>query len=235
MPRLAIPHGPADYDESFVDVMVSQYFEPTAWSRLRLASIAELVQPQAGERLLDLGCAIGAQADFFSRFGCETVGVDLEPKLVAKARQLFPDIEFHVADAVDLPFPDGSFEKVVAADLTEHVLDDTLDAMFAEVHRVLAPGGAVAIYTPNPGHVIERLKERNVLIEQNPLHIGLRDRHRLAAALGRAGLAVEHDGWAPSPWLKPLERLGSRWFELFRYRICLRARKPAGAELAAAA
>ncbi|HEX5467615.1 MAG TPA: methyltransferase domain-containing protein [Gaiellaceae bacterium] len=226
IPLPAVCLGPTRYDETFVEVMETQYFRQSAWSRLRLRSITKLVDPQPGEKILDIGSAIGAQAHHFSTFGCETVGVDLEPLFVEKARSYFPDIEFHVGNAAELPFADASFDKVVAADLTEHVDDETLAAIMKEAHRVLVEGGKLAVYTPNPKHLIERLKDWNFLLAQNPLHIGLRDASTLSRSAERADLHVERNTWAPSPWLRWVELVLGRFFETFRYRICLLATKP---------
>jgi SAM-dependent methyltransferase len=205
--------------------MAAAYLEQTPWTALRLAAVRELVQPRAGDRVLDLGCAAGAVTHFLSTFGCEPVGVDSEPEAIERARALFPRLRFEVADVTALPFPDGSFDKAVAADLVEHLVDDDLDRMLVEVRRVLRPGGTLSLYTPNPAHPIERLKERDLLLAQNPTHVGLRRADELGRALARAGLEVEVSDWRPSffPGLREVERLGGSRLEALRYRLCMRA------------
>lgn len=226
--RLAFRRPPAGYDDEFMDVMADAYERKTAWTRLRLAAVEDLVEPRPGDRVLDLGCAAGAITHFLSTFGCEPVGVDAEPVAIEHARALFPDLRFEVADVRGLPFADASFDKAVAADLVEHLDESTLAGMLAESHRVLRPGGTLSIYTPNPRHLIERLKERELLLAQNPTHIGLRTAPELARALESAGFAVDRDEWRAShfPVLRTVERSLGRGTDFFRYRLCLRARKP---------
>ena len=100
--------------------------------------------------------------------------------------------------------------------------------MLSESRRVLRPGGTLSVYTPNPKHLIERLKERELILAQNPTHIGLRPAQELAAAMELAGLTVERNDWRASfiPVFRSVERVGGRWTGWLRYRICLRARRP---------
>jgi SAM-dependent methyltransferase len=209
-----------------METMATEYLAGTPWSQLRLSAVEHLVEPAPGERVLDLGCAAGAVSHFLTGFGCRTVGVDAEPLAVEKARSLFPELDFRLADVAALPFADSSFDKAVAADLVEHLDDDTFTAMLGEVARVLVPGGTLSVYTPNPRHLIERLKARDLILAQNPTHIGLRDAAALRTALERQGYAVEVDSWRPSffPMLRSIERALGRWTALLRYRLCLRAR-----------
>src|SRR5919199_678401 len=123
MARFALRRAPAEYDDTFMDTMASAYLERTPWTELRLAAVRDLVEPRAGDRIVDLGCAAGAVTHFLSTFGCSVVGVDAEERAIAKARELFPELEFAVADVAALPFEAESFDKAVAADLVEH-LDD---------------------------------------------------------------------------------------------------------------
>jgi len=215
-----------DYDDTFQDAMASEYERQTPWTRMRLESIRLLVDPHPGERVLDIGSAAGAVTHFLSTLGCEATGVDASEAGVARARERHPGLRFEVADAAALPFPDASFDKAVAADVTEHLDDATLRAMLAEAHRVLVPGGTLSIHTPNPKHLIERLKARNLILEQNPTHIGLRTGVALRHELEAAGFAVELDLRRPGfyPGLRALERLAGARVELLGYRICLRAR-----------
>ena len=232
-----IGRAPAEYDETFMKRMAGAYLEQTPWTRLRLAAVRDLVEPQAGDRVLDLGCAAGAVSHFLSTFGCTVVGVDAAPLAVQTARALFPSVRFEVADVAALPFPDASFDKAVAADLVEHLEDDVFHGMLAEGARVLTSEGTLSLYTPNGDHVIERLKERDLVLARNETHVALRDAPVLARALADAGFRVEANDWRPSffPALRTLERVGGKRTALLRYRLCLRGRKPPRAETATGA
>lgn len=226
MTRFALRRAPAEYDDVFVQRMASAYLERTPWTELRLQAVEELVEPRAGDRIVDLGCAAGAITHFLSGFGCRVVGVDAEPRAIAKARSLFPELEFALADVRELPLADASFDKAVAADLVEHLDDDAFRAMLRGLRRVLVPGGTFTLYTPNPRHFVERLKARDLILAQNPTHIGLRDARTLARILSEEGFAVDRLEWRPSFFrvLRTIERVGGRRLELLRYRICARAR-----------
>ncbi len=225
---LAFRRAPASYDDAFIDTMAGAYLEQTPWTRLRLAAVRDLVEPRPGERVLDLGCAAGAVTHFLSTFGCEAVGVDAEAKAIQRARTLFPSLRFEVADVRELPFPASSFDKAVAADLVEHLDDATLAAMLLEARRALRPGGTLSLYTPNPEHLIERLKARDLVLAQNPTHIGLRTAPQLEAALEAGGFVVDRSEWRASffPLLRAAERVGGERLSLLRYRLCLRGRAP---------
>lgn len=217
--------APSSYDDVFMDTMATEYLERTPWTELRLDAVRDLLDPQPGDRVLDLGCAAGAITHHLSTLGCDATGIDLEPLAIEKARELFPGLSFEVADATDLPFDDASFDKAVAADFVEHVEDDVFLAMCAELRRVLVPGGTFAIYAPNPRHLIERLKERELLLAQNPTHIGLRDADHMRRVLEQGGFRLLRSEWRPSFFrgLRAVERVAGPRLELFRYRLCVLA------------
>jgi cyclopropane fatty-acyl-phospholipid synthase-like methyltransferase len=223
--KLAFQRAPSEYDDAFMDKMAGAYLEQTRWTKLRLAALLLLVEPGPGDRILDLGCAAGALTHFFSQQGATVTGVDSEPKAIEKARSLFPDLQFEQADVRSLPQADGSVDKAVAGDLAEHLDEPTLNAMLRELRRVLVPGGTLSIYTPNPRHLIERLKAHDFVLAQNPTHIGLRTADQLVAALERNGFTVDYVGWTPSffPVLRWVERVAGRFSETFRYRLCIKA------------
>jgi hypothetical protein len=92
---------------------------------------------------------------------------------------------------------------------------------------VLRPGGTLSIYTPNPRHPIERLKAHDLILAQNPTHIGLRDAGTLESMLRREGFEVELSEWRASfirVW-RVVERAGGDRVESLRYRLCVRARR----------
>jgi len=222
---LKLRRAPSSYDDRFMDTMATEYLDRTPWTELRLEAVRDLLDPQPGDRVLDLGCAAGAITHYLSTFDAEPVGIDLQPLAIERARELFPGLRFEVADATQLPFADASFDKAVAADFVEHIEDETFVAMCAELRRVLVPGGLFAIYAPNPRHLIERMKERDFVLAQNPTHIGLRDADHMRRVLEQGGFDVVRSEWRPSFFrgLRSVERVAGPRLELFRYRVCVLA------------
>ncbi len=111
-----------------------------------------------GDLVLDLGCGFGRHAFEAARRGASVVALDAGPEEVAQVRgtiaamvemgELAPD---HPAtavqgDALTLPFADGTFDRVIASEVLEHIPDDT--AAMRELARVLRPGGAMAVTVP---------------------------------------------------------------------------------------
>ena len=104
-----------------------------------------------GERVLDLGCGGGRHAFEMYRRGADVVAFDQDADELAKVRDLFvamreagevpagAEADVKEGDALALPFADGEFDRVVAAEILEHVPAD-LQAL-AELVRVTRPGG----------------------------------------------------------------------------------------------
>ena len=134
---------------------------------------------------------------------------------------------FETADARDLsPFADGSFDAVLLADFVEHVEDDVLGPCLAEARRVLAPGGALALYTPNRDHWAERTKAGLPGLQQAD-HIAVRPSAAVARLVADAGFSVDDLFFTASPYplLGAVDRLFPR-AGLCRFRTVLRALRP---------
>lgn len=104
-----------------------------------------------GERVLDLGSGAGTDslvaAQMVGEEGSVT-GIDMTPEMLAKARSAatalgFANLEFVEGEAEHLPFPDASFDVVISNGVIDLIPDK--DAVFAELHRVLTPGGRIQI------------------------------------------------------------------------------------------
>ena len=100
-----------------------------------------------GKQLLEIGCGLGTDLLEFARGGARVTGLDLTPAGVALARRRFElegaDGNFLVGDAERLPFADNRFDVVYSFGVLHHT-PDTRRA-FAEVRRILRPGGEAVI------------------------------------------------------------------------------------------
>ncbi|MCQ9129939.1 class I SAM-dependent DNA methyltransferase [Streptomyces hilarionis] len=123
-----------DYAEQFRGELVSRPLE-----RALLAVYAELVG--AGGRVADLGCGPGRTTARLASLGLDMSGLDLSASMLAIARRENPGIPFAQGSMLELDFPDGALAGVVSFYSTIHTPVDELPALFAEFHRVLAPGG----------------------------------------------------------------------------------------------
>lgn len=114
----------------------------------RAAALAErvrtLVPLRGDERALDVGTGAGALALAFAPRVSEVVGVDVEPALLAHARERAPaNATFLEGDATALPFPTASFDLAGTLRTLHHVHRPEL--VVAELARVTRPGGTVLV------------------------------------------------------------------------------------------
>jgi SAM-dependent methyltransferase len=160
----------------------------------------ERLQLTAGMRLLDLGCGGGRHAFAAWRAGAVVVALDASfPELVdvrAVAGGMLEAGELPGGapggavrgDALSLPFPDGSFDRIIASEVLEHIWRDV--AAIGELVRVLRPGGSIAVTVP--ARVPERIcwaLDRDYHDKPGG-HIRIYRRPDLGTKLARAGLEV---------------------------------------------
>lgn len=103
----------------------------------------ELLGVRTGATVADVGCGGGRAVGELAERGARAIGVDLDPEMIAVARERWPAGEFHVGDVCELPFETGSVAGY-RADKVLHLLDDPARAV-AEARRVLAPGGRAVL------------------------------------------------------------------------------------------
>ena len=92
-------------------------------------------------RVVDVGCGQGASLEALAQRGCRAVGIDVAPAAIAQARRRTTSLA--LASGLALPFATGSFDGVLAECSLSTMPDRP--AALAEWHRVLRPGGRLAI------------------------------------------------------------------------------------------
>ena len=146
-----------------------------------------LLQPRAGERILDAGCGTGRAFPALLSSGARVCGVDFALGMLRVAQRRFPGVPLAQADLQGhLPFRDAVFDATLCALVGEHLTD--LDAVLRELRRVLRPAGRCVFSVYHPAMAAAG-KEANFMRGDVEYRLGA-VRHSLAdyrAAFIRAG------------------------------------------------
>jgi SAM-dependent methyltransferase len=170
-----------------------------------------------GQALLDLGCGTGRHTFEALRRGADVVALDQNAEdlkgvevmvaaMVEAGEVMAPDGPVTLrADALALPFPDDSFDRVIASEVLEHIPDD--GAAIAEIFRVVRPRGLVAVSVPRrwPERICWALSDAYHEVQGG--HVRIYRGRQLLSALETAGLEplsshYAHALHSPYWWLK---------------------------------
>ncbi|HEX2252423.1 MAG TPA: class I SAM-dependent methyltransferase [Thermoanaerobaculia bacterium] len=221
------------YDSTYFDSAHQHLDFDSPFQRYRVAKVLEIFAPGAEQRVLDLGCGWGTLEWALAPRVGEIVGVDFSARSVELCRQRLaelglPNVRFLQADAGDTGLPAASFDVVLAADLFEHLYPEDSRRVVGEAFRVLAPGGRFSIWTPHRGHVLEILKNNDIVLRRAESHVDYKSMARLREMLEADGFVLEKAYYAEGhlPGLRQAERLLQRFVPPLRRRIAVLARKP---------
>jgi len=118
--------------------------------RLATAELAKLLGPKPGDHVVDVGSGLGGPARYLAAtYGCRVTGLDLTPEFVAVATELTrrtglsDRAAFKQGSALDLPFASETFDLAWSQNVAMNIADRP--RYYAEMRRVLKPGGRLAI------------------------------------------------------------------------------------------
>ena len=121
--------------------------EENYWFRRHEVVYQRLADRCAGRDVLEAGCGEGYGADLLADVAHHVIGLDYDESAVAHVKARYPRVEMRHGNLADLPLPDGSVDVVVNFQVIEHLWDQP--QFVAECLRVLRPGGALMMSTPN--------------------------------------------------------------------------------------
>ncbi|GGX35693.1 class I SAM-dependent DNA methyltransferase [Streptomyces chartreusis] len=127
-----------DYAVLFQDELANRPLE-----RAILTLFAELVDGDGP--VADLGCGPGRTTARLAALGLPVYGVDLSESMLAIARRENPELRFEQGSMLELDLPDGTLAGALSFYSSIHTPVERLPALFAEFHRVLAPGAPLLV------------------------------------------------------------------------------------------
>jgi trans-aconitate methyltransferase len=114
------------------------------------SDVVALLDPQAGERILDLGCGTGHLTAQIADSGAQVIGVDRSAEMVAGARLAYPNLKFEIADAKALPFRE-EFDAVFSNAVLHWVHEP--EQALRSIRRTLRTGGRVVAEFGGKGNI----------------------------------------------------------------------------------
>lgn len=112
-------------------------------TRLWRAMVVSAVDPQPGDRVLDLAAGTGTSSAPFAKRGAYVVPCDFSLGMLAVGKRRQPELDFVAGDALNLPFKDGVFDAVTISFGLRNVQDT--DRALREMLRVTKPGGTLVV------------------------------------------------------------------------------------------
>jgi SAM-dependent methyltransferase len=173
-----------------------------------------------GDRVLDLGCGFGRHSYQAARLGAQVVAFDASAEEVRNVKDTFGamavagELDAEASrvgsvqgDALRLPFADGSFDRVIASEVLEHIPAD--ETAMAELARVLRPGGTMAVTVPRCGPEFVNWALSDEYHDVPGGHVRIYRQRQLVGRLEAAGLKAvgshhAHGLHAPYWWLRCL-------------------------------
>jgi cyclopropane fatty-acyl-phospholipid synthase-like methyltransferase len=198
----------------------------------RIKNILKIYTPRPTETVVDLGCAWGELCFTLHKTCQKIIGADFSEKVVnfcntfMRERRI-SNIFFYCADAQYTALRSDTVDTVIAADLFEHLYREQFFATLDECRRILKPGGKLVIWTPHRGHIIERLKNNDIILKRDPAHVDYKSMEIMKTGLRQRNFHIEKSYYVEShlPLFNLLEKIALPIVPLFRRRIAILAKK----------
>ena len=217
------------YDESVetpLDITSGRFYE------FRIAKVLEIYSPTKEEYVVDLGCALGTFCFVLAPLCKQVIGIDYSSRAIQICNQLLQktqhnNIKFVCSGAHATGLESESVDIVVCADLVEHLYPEVFEKTLDEIRRLLRKNGKVIIWTPHRGHIIEILKNNNIILKKDVDHVDFKSLDRLVSSLRQRNFSVQKAYYTEShiPVFGIFEKLLLPVLSVMRRRIAVLAEK----------
>jgi trans-aconitate 2-methyltransferase len=188
------------------------------------SDLIEILSPQKGDRILDLGCGTGHLTAKIAQKGAIAIGIDSAPEMVLQAQHNYPDLQFAVADGANFAF-DDPFDAVFS-NATLHWIKPPQAAIRC-IWQALKPEGRFVAEFGGKGNVGAIIAAIDETVQENGYLSPLAQDFWYFPSIGKYAILLEKQGFAvsyamlfdrPTP-LDANERGMSNWLEMFAREI----------------
>lgn len=158
--------GEEVYDHFYADIYDYLVYNVTK-NDYEVGTILNSSNPTEKSVIVDIGCGTGHHVNALQKRHLDTVGIDISPSMIQKARETYPDLKdkFDVADAMDgYLFANNSVTHILCMYFTIYFFKDKM-RFFTNCMNWLMPGGYLVV------HLVDRYKFDPILPPGNPLYI----------------------------------------------------------------
>ena len=159
-----LKEGPLVYDDFYANV-----YDELVFSKIKndyeVGQIIEATKPTEKSVILDIGSGTGHHVSSLVAHGFNTIGIDISPSMIKKAKETYPELDFRVVDALDtMAFPGNTFTHINCLYFTIYYIKNKR-LFFENCIHWLMPGGYLTL------HLVNRDKFDPILPAGDPFHI----------------------------------------------------------------
>lgn len=222
------------YDESsyYEDFKHNYADKKSRFKQYTIKNVLEIYSPLENEKIIDVGCGWGNISFTLQKKGFDVIGIDYFKKSIDMCKNCAKKLgldenKFLCRDATDTKLSANSIDVVYCADLVEHLYPEIYLALLKEINRILKNGGKFIVYTPNPSHILEILKNHNIVLKKDITHVDYKNMHRLRKSISSNGFVISKSYYIEShlPFVCICEKLFMNFIPLFRRRNAILAIK----------
>jgi len=130
------------------------------WGKVDKKHISHINEYLIGNKVLDMGCGYGTTTAQISKLNYNCVGIDYVESVINSAKNRFPNCDFQVADAEDLPFENNMFDVVILRDALHHFYcEANFEKVKSEILRVSKPNSRIIIFDPNVSFLLKTMRK----------------------------------------------------------------------------
>jgi SAM-dependent methyltransferase len=181
-----------------------------------------LLGPRPSLKCVDIGCGIGTMHPYVDPLFTSIDGCDISEESIERARRENPKVRYSTYKAPRLPYDDASFDFAVTACVVHHVPPREWPGFFAEMHRVLRPGGLACVIEHNPLNPATRLAVLRCPFDEDAVLLRSGTTRRLMRDAGFRDISREFFLFLPTanPVARRAERLLS-WLPVGAQYACI--------------